>query len=446
MAIALPRGIQAARWTTTEGEIRERFRVRIDRKAFKADKYFETLAEARDFLFESKTPRGRKRLTSDAAKALRDEPAAIDLSVISYQVLMYLNRYFPEAPKGEITDTSIMTARYRLLNLMTVKVSNLAFARLAKTGNPGTLGAFITYPKIEFGKISIHHLNEQVVNELVDARLSGIAVWNKKTKQYTTKMVSKATVMRDLSALRGFWSKLRHFNNFEFQRLEDRNSNPFRDCDKTNLKNYDVRRDDRIPEAAQTAVFEALAACKNPDMTRIFAIALTTGMRRNEILNLKKEWINLDDGVLELPSEITKTATARTVKLTPDAVAILQAVLAAKPNVNGRLFDYTTSGYNANWQRVKRWISENHPNNPEFKDILFHSARREFITQVLEKISEPALGIQYTTLKDVRYLISTFMRPKEEQASLDTYEGMMKSVGHKSKQTNLRYISPKKAK
>ena len=58
---------------------------------------------------------------------------------------------------------------------------------------------------------------------------------------------------------------------------------------------------------------ERLLQGANPELNRIIALALETGMRRGEILSIKKSHINFPKSVLFIPS--TKTDTPRTIPL-----------------------------------------------------------------------------------------------------------------------------------
>ena len=58
---------------------------------------------------------------------------------------------------------------------------------------------------------------------------------------------------------------------------------------------------------------ERLLQGANPELNRIITLALETGMRRGEILSIKKSHIDLNKSVLFIPS--TKTDTPRTIPL-----------------------------------------------------------------------------------------------------------------------------------
>ncbi|WP_095949028.1 hypothetical protein [Variovorax boronicumulans] len=54
---ALPRGIQLVKWTNaTDGSVSMRYRVRVQRKDFKADNLYADIGEALQFLALTKSP------------------------------------------------------------------------------------------------------------------------------------------------------------------------------------------------------------------------------------------------------------------------------------------------------------------------------------------------------------------------------------------------------
>ena len=68
--------------------------------------------------------------------------------------------------------------------------------------------------------------------------------------------------------------------------------NPFALADKTLVKGGERRRRRIISAAKEVALLVALRACRNIEMPLIFAVALSTGMRRAEVLGLL--WSQID--------------------------------------------------------------------------------------------------------------------------------------------------------
>jgi hypothetical protein len=91
----LPRGITEVRWENATVRDSVRYRVRINRKDFKADQLFEDFNEAQEFLLNSKTRDGRLGLTEreERAKAVEEATKQL-LSRRSFG--FYMNRYIKE--------------------------------------------------------------------------------------------------------------------------------------------------------------------------------------------------------------------------------------------------------------------------------------------------------------------------------------------------------------
>ena len=119
-------------------------------------------------------------------------------------------------------------------------------------------------------------------------------------------------------------------------------------------------------------------------LRNIIELAIETGMRRGEILNIKTEHIN---GRTLLISQ-TKNGYPRTIPLTNRALNILE---------NSDLpFAYSPNALRLAWERLKR--------NGNIKDLHFHDLRHEAISRFFEKgltIPEVALISGH---KDVRML------------------------------------------
>ena len=77
----------------------------------------------------------------------------------------------------------------------------------------------------------------------------------------------------------------------------------------------------------ETGEKERLLQGANPELNRIITLALETGMRRGEILSIKKSAIELQKSVLLIPS--TKTNEPRSIPLSTDAITSLRGQLRA---------------------------------------------------------------------------------------------------------------------
>jgi len=77
----------------------------------------------------------------------------------------------------------------------------------------------------------------------------------------------------------------------------------------------------------ETGEKERLLQGANPELNRILTLALETGMRRGEIISIKKSDIELQKSVLLIPS--TKTNEPRSIPLSTDAITSLRGQLRA---------------------------------------------------------------------------------------------------------------------
>ena len=84
-------------------------------------------------------------------------------------------------------------------------------------------------------------------------------------------------------------------------------------------------RDRRLVEDEEQRLMEACEAHSNPMLAWIVKLALYTGMRHSEIVNLTRSQVNLEKRTLFLAD--TKNGTARTVPLTNKAILVLREVM-----------------------------------------------------------------------------------------------------------------------
>ena len=119
-------------------------------------------------------------------------------------------------------------------------------------------------------------------------------------------------------------------------------------------------------------------------LRNIIELAIETGMRRGEILNIKTEHIK--ERTLLIPQ--TKNGHPRTIPLTRRALNILE---------NSNLpFAYTSNALRLAWERLKK--------NGNIKDLHFHDLRHEAVSRFFEKgLSIPEVAL-ISGHKDVRML------------------------------------------
>jgi integrase len=152
---------------------------------------------------------------------------------------------------------------------------------------------------------------------------------------------------------------------------------------------------DRRLEAGEEA---KLLACSG-ELKRIIIVALETGMRRGEILNIKRSHIDLAHQTLLIP--ITKTDTPRTIPLSSRTIEALREQLRGSDNVisieETTLFFYTARGLSGAFLRLCR--------RHNLDNLHFHDLRHEATSRFFEKGLNPVEVATITGHKDTRMLM-----------------------------------------
>ena len=141
----------------------------------------------------------------------------------------------------------------------------------------------------------------------------------------------------------------------------------------------------------------------NDQLQRIMTLALETGMRRGEILNIKKSHIDLTIKTLLIPS--TKTNDPRTVPLSSAAIASLREQVRASQRHSGSVFEltetplftYTARGLSGAFLKLCRKV--------KIDDLHFHDLRHEATSRLFEKGLNPVEVATITGHKDTRMLM-----------------------------------------
>ena len=153
-------------------------------------------------------------------------------------------------------------------------------------------------------------------------------------------------------------------------------------------------------KADELPVLEAaLNQCRNHLIRQVFLFALTTGMRRGEVLTLK--WSNIDREERTALLPLTKNGEARLVPLSPAAIQVLTELREVNPqqpneDQEALVFPITANAFRLAWERVKRRAG--------VEDLRFHDLRHEAISRFFEmglQVPEVALISGH---RDVRQL------------------------------------------
>ena len=153
-------------------------------------------------------------------------------------------------------------------------------------------------------------------------------------------------------------------------------------------------RDRRLEAGEEEKLLSA-----SDELKRIIIIALETGMRRGEILNIKRSHIDFNRQTLLIP--LTKTDTPRTIPLSSRAIEALREQLRGSQNVipieETTLFSYTARGVSGAFLRLCR--------KHELENLHFHDLRHEATSRFFEKGLNPVEVATITGHKDTRMLM-----------------------------------------
>jgi len=115
-------------------------------------------------------------------------------------------------------------------------------------------------------------------------------------------------------------------------------------------------------------------------LSPLIRLAIETGMRRGELLNIQRHHINHDQKTLYIP--VTKNGHSRTIPLTGRAMTILNEA----PHEGDRLFPLSGNAVRLAWERLKRRM--------DIEDLRFHDLRHEAISRFFEmNLSVPEVAL-----------------------------------------------------
>ena len=174
--------------------------------------------------------------------------------------------------------------------------------------------------------------------------------------------------------------------------------NPIRDI---RLPKLDNARDRRMEGDEFDRLIAALPDTDSNPMRRIVILAIETGMRRGELLNLRWEHINLPAALAHIPE--TKTGRPRTIPLTTNASRVLTELL---PSARGPVFMMTGNAVRLAWNRATARAG--------IAGLRFHDLRHEAISSFFELgLSLPEVAV-ISGHRDPRMLMRyTHLRPEE---------------------------------
>ena len=176
------------------------------------------------------------------------------------------------------------------------------------------------------------------------------------------KTVKPSTLKRELSPLHNM-----------FAVASDEWGLPFREnpLDKVRLKTIPHNRERRLKDGELDKLVIAARSCRNRLIGPIVLLAIETGMRRGEILNMRWEHIQRHTFALIIPH--TKNGHSRSIPLTTGAIEILDGVAKQE----ARVFPLSANAFRLAWERLRARAGAT--------DLHFHDLRHEAISRFFEK-------------------------------------------------------------
>jgi len=359
MSEALPRGIQEVQWKNKSGVVQTRWRVRINRKLpngeqLKFNSLFDDLKTAKEALGNSKTELGRTALVDFLRAESREEKHVFSDAVAEDLAAHLMSFYFFHYEKSD--DNPIDKKNNAIyLNIVNTLSRTLVQDFVEFEKYPPLLRAQMKYPQTKpFGELDPFEIQARDVTSYITARLE---------------TVKKSTVVKELSMLSSFFNNYASYSGDKYDVLKL--NNPVAKANKSKLKNAFVKKDRRLSDDEELDLFNALKECRNPDMMVIFQLAISSGMRRSEILFLTWKQINFEREYIQL--ERAKNGVPIKIQMLPMAWEYLK--LVKKKSKTDRLFTYTQDGFKSNFARVLE--------RAKIEGYTFHDLRSEFISRGL---------------------------------------------------------------
>lgn len=166
-------------------------------------------------------------------------------------------------------------------------------------------------------------------------------------------------------------------------------------------------RDRRLENDELVRLLASMKKTRNPFLKSAFLLAVHTGMRRGEMLNLTWENVDLERKTAFLP--LTKNGTARTVPLSPEAIAVLKNLGVRN---EGRVLPITPNALRLAWSRIKRRTG--------ISNLHWHDLRHEAVSRFFELgLSVPEVSL-ISGHRDPRMLARyTHLKPEVVAAKLE---------------------------
>jgi len=206
------------------------------------------------------------------------------------------------------------------------------------------------------------------LNKLIESDLAPITIGNLKPGDIASyrdsrlKNVSQSTVRRELVLIRHCFSI--SANEWGYEYLKEIFT-------KITLPKEAHHRVRRISSEELEKLLSALSDQRNNEYRLIVELALETGMRRSELLNLS--FNDVRNGLIEVAS--SKSGYPRIVPMTAHAKYIISSIQYT--DTSHKLFNCSANGLRLAWERARK--------KSGITDLRFHDLRHEAISCMLEK-------------------------------------------------------------
>lgn len=429
----IEKNIRIVPWVNKDGSKSVRYRVRIARKDLHKDQHYETLEEANEVVRLAKSAEGRAKLAAEQAQKSADEQALSDYlrePSLSWYLDRWANIHYPiptnpgewEAmPEAKRHKINVARSRIEVIKRVEIPLPEAQYSDAPVIFQTLIQNKFMRRKRFELFKPS--EINTKIALEYVRER---------------KKSVSAATTKRDVSALRSLFNNL---DDIDPALAEKITQNPFESASiRKELKDAEKRRAVRLSEFGEDAeerLIAALQACRNPDMRRIIGLALSTGMRRGEILALC--WWQIKERYIQLEATGTKSEKDRRVPLSDEARAILAAMERGEPQA--RLFKYTRDGFKSNWNRARERAGLKTDNEA----LRIHDLRHEFVSRMLEVIASPTALAAVVGGASVEHIKRQHIEPEKSrlvaESGIVDEDALRLAVGHSDARMTQHYAT-----
>ena len=213
------------------------------------------------------------------------------------------------------------------------------------------------------------------------------------------KQVSAGTVIRELGLLRAIFETAR--NEWDIPLHE----NPLVKVRKPRQPESRTRR---LEDDELETLIKVNLKCQDDWLTKCILLAIETGMRRGELLNVRKCDLDFKARVLKIPH--TKNGFTRTIPLSSTSLSIFKARLKQLCSDNQRLFEITGNAFRLAWERCKQRAAKK---IPTILELRFHDLRHEAISRLFELgLSVPEVAL-ISGHRDPRMLFKyTHLKPE----------------------------------